>query len=361
MAHGSMKIASIVGARPQFIKCALLSRLLRQRHREVLIHTGQHYDENLSQILFDQLEISQPNYALGVGSGPHGEQTGQMLEQVEQVLIEEKPQVAVVYGDTNTTLAGALAAAKLWIPVVHVEAGLRSFNRSMPEEINRVLTDRLSSLLFCPTETAVANLNAEGITGGVHNTGDVMYDALLRNADKAEQTSQILHRLRLRPGEYHLVTVHRAVNTDDPENLSRILMALIRSRLTVIFPLHPRTRLAMNGLKSELHLESSPLRFIDPVSYLDMLALEKHARKILTDSGGVQKEAYILGVPCITLRQETEWVETLQGGWNTLVGTNPEAVTQALEASAPQASRPAVFGDGNAAGRMVALLDELEV
>jgi UDP-N-acetylglucosamine 2-epimerase len=355
-----MKIASIVGTRPQFVKCAPLSRLLRRRHREALIHTGQHYDENLSEVFFDQLDIPKPDYHLEVGSGPHGEQTGQMLERVEQVLLQEKPQVAVVYGDTNTTLAGALAAAKLWIPVAHVEAGLRSFNRNMPEELNRILTDRLSALLLCPTETAVKNLKREGITRGVHNTGDVMYDAALENANKAEETSQILDQLDLRPGEYFLVTVHRASNTDDSENLSRILTALRKLNLTVVFPIHPRTRLALEELEPELRQDPAPVRFIDPVSYLDMLALEKNASRILTDSGGVQKEAYFFEVPCITLREETEWVETLQGGWNTLVGTDPEAIGQAVEAVLPQVSQRKVFGNGNAAGRMADLLDQLE-
>lgn len=355
----AMKIASIVGARPQFIKCAPLSRLLRQRHREVLIHTGQHYDENLSQIFFDQLQIPRPDYTLEVGSGTHGEQMGQMLERVEQVLLKEKPQVTLVCGDTNTTLAGALAAAKLWIPVTHVEAGLRSFNRRMPEEINRVLTDRLSTLLFCPTETAVENLKREGITQGVHNTGDVMYDAVLYNIRRAEEGSKILARLDLRPGEYYLVTVHRADNTDNPGNLRKILEALAQLSLPTVFPVHPRTRKALKELKLELGSGTSLLRLIDPVSYLDMLVLEKKARKILTDSGGVQKEAYFLGVPCITLREETEWVETIQGEWNVLVGTDPQAIGQALVLDRSDSSRLDAFGDGHAAEKMVVLLGQL--
>lgn len=359
MAGTPQKIASIVGARPQFIKCAPLSRLLRQRHREVLIHTDQHYDHDLSRIFFDQLEIPKPNYHLDVGSGTHGEQTGQILERVEEVLLQENPQVVLVYGDTNTTLAGALAAAKLWIPVVHVEAGLRSFNRRMPEEINRVLTDRLSALLFCPTKTAVENLKKEGITQGVHNTGDVMYDALLFNMKRAEKISTISARLNIQPGSYYLVTIHRANNTDNPENLRNILTGLEYLDLPAVFPIHPRTRKALKKLKRKFNSAKPALHLIDPVSYLDMLILEKNARKILTDSGGVQKEAYFLGVPCITLRGETEWAETLQGGWNSLVRTDPKAIGLALGKDPPQGSRPEAFGDGHAAENMVALLDQL--
>jgi len=354
-----LKIASIVGARPQFIKCAPLSRLLRQRHREVLIHTGQHYDRDLSQIFFDQLEIPKPDFHLNVGSGNHGEQTGQILERVEEVLLQENPQVVLVYGDTNTTLAGALAAAKLWIPVVHVEAGLRSFNRNMPEEINRVLTDRLSALLFCPTKTAVDNLKKEGITQGAHNTGDVMYDAFLYNANRAEKISTISARLSIQPGSYYLVTIHRASNTDNPENLRKILKGLGHLDLPAVFPIHPRTRKALKKLEKKLHSAKPLQHLIDPVSYLDMLILEKNARKVLTDSGGVQKEAYFLGVPCITLRDETEWVETLQGGWNSLVGTDPRAIGLALRKDPPRGSRPETFGDGHAAEKMIALLDQL--
>ena len=354
-----MKIVSIVGARPQFIKCAPVSRLIRKRHREVLIHTGQHYDKNLSQIFFEQLNIPRPDHNLEVGSAAHGEQTAQMLWRIEEVLLKEKPRAVLVYGDTNTTLAGALAAAKLCIPVVHVEAGLRSYNRRMPEEINRILSDRISTLLLCPTQTAVENLEKEGISEGVHNTGDVMYDAVLYNAQKAEQTSQILDRLDLRPGEYYLATVHRADNTDDPRNLRKILEVLRHLDLPTIFPIHPRTRKALKGLKLELDSRASLLRLIDPVSYLDMLILEKRARKILTDSGGIQKEAYFFEVPCITLREETEWVETLREGWNTLAGTDPRVIGRALQKDTPGDSRSDVFGDGHAAEKMADLLDQL--
>jgi UDP-N-acetylglucosamine 2-epimerase len=355
----AMKIASVVGARPQFIKCAPLSRILRQEQHEVLIHTGQHYDAELSQVFFDQLAIPQPDYNLGVGSGPHGEQTAQMLCRIEEVLVKEKPQGVLVYGDTNSTLAGALAAAKLHIPVVHVEAGLRSYNRRMPEEINRVLSDRISSLLFCPTETAVQNLGREGIVAGVHNTGDVMYDAVLHNLKQAERSSDVLERLHLQPGEFYLATVHRAGNTDDAENLKNILSALEKLDKPVVFPIHPRTRKALKKIKLKLAATSAAVRLVDPVGYLDMLMLEKQALKILTDSGGVQKEAYFLGVPCITLRQETEWIETLQGGWNVLTGAHPQAIALAVSLEKPSGPPSNVFGDGRAAEKMVSLLDHL--
>ena len=353
-----MKIISIVGARPQFVKCAPLSRLIRRQHREFLIHTGQHYDPELSRIFFDQLGIPRPDIDLGVGSGPHGDQTARMLWGVEEVLLREKPDAALVFGDTNSTLAGSLAAAKLHIPVVHVEAGLRSFNRLMPEEINRVLTDRLSALLLCPTETAVKNLEQEGMTDGVHNTGDVMVDAVRQNSARAEETSQILKRLDLDPGSYYLATVHRAGNTDRREHLGDIISALENLDHDVIFPIHPRTRRAMKA--HDLHPErESSLRLVDPVGYLDMLVLEKNARKILTDSGGMQKEAFLFGVPCVTLRPETEWPETLQDGWNTLTGSDPEAIAGAAQAPPPGTPPAAPFGDGRAAEKMVALLTSL--
>ncbi len=353
-----MKVATVVGARPQFIKCAPLSLQIRRRHREFLIHTGQHYDPELSRIFFDQLGIPRPDTDLGVGSGPHGDQTARMLWRLEEVLVEEKPDAAVVFGDTNSTLAGSLAAAKLHIPVAHVEAGLRSFNRRMPEEINRVLTDRLSALLFCPTETAVRNLAAEGIVDGVHNTGDVMVDALRQHAARAEQTSTILRQLDLETEGYYLATVHRADNTDRREHLKDILDALERLDRPVIFPVHPRTRQAMkdHGLRPS---RRSPLRSINPVGYPDMLMLEKNARKILTDSGGMQKEAFLLKVPCITLRRETEWPETLQDGWNILAGADPQAISGAVQAPRPEAPPADPFGDGRAAVRMAELLETL--
>jgi len=348
-----LKVATIVGARPQFIKAAPVSRWLRLHHREVLIHTGQHYDDLLSEVFFRELEIPTPDYNLGVGSASHGRQTGEMLARVEEVLLEEKPDWVVVYGDTNSTLAAALAAAKLHIPVAHVEAGLRSYNRKMPEEINRVLTDHLSSLLFCPTDTAVRNLVREGITQGVHKVGDVMDDLALWGLEVAEQKSTILETLGIEPGGYLLATIHRPNNTDDPGNLSAIVSALNDVAETVIFPAHPRTQKALKHWG--IHLNSN-VRITEPVGYLDMLVLEKNARMILTDSGGVQKEAYILGVPCVTLREETEWVETVEAGWNILVGASRERIVEAVRNFNPTGERPPLFGDGHASQRIVEIL-----
>jgi len=350
-----LKVATIVGARPQFIKAAPVSRWLRLHHREVLIHTGQHYDDLLSEVFFRELEIPTPDYNLGVGSASHGRQTGEMLARVEEVLLEEKPDWVVVYGDTNSTLAAALAAAKLHIPVAHVEAGLRSYNRKMPEEINRVLTDHLSSLLFCPTDTAVRNLVREGITQGVHKVGDVMYDLALWGLEVAEQKSTILETLGIEPGGYLLATIHRPNNTDDPGNLSAIVSALNDVAETVIFPAHPRTQKALKHWG--IHLNSN-VRITEPVGYLDMLVLEKNARMILTDSGGVQKEAYILGVPCVTLREETEWVETVEAGWNILVGASRERIVEAVRNFNPTGERPPLFGDGHASQRIVEILTQ---
>ncbi len=351
-----MKVVSIVGARPQFIKAAAVSRLLRLQATEILVHTGQHYDQNMSEVFFDELEIPAPEYHLGVGSGSHGAQTGEMLARVEEVLLTERPDWVLVYGDTNSTLAGALAAAKLHIPVAHVEAGLRSFNRDMPEEINRVLTDHVSDLLFCPSETAVRNLAQEGITRGVHVVGDVMADTLYFAASRAEERSDILNRLKLLPGSYLLATIHRAENTDDPERLESILQAFVAVNETLIFPLHPRTRKRIDELGLHSVLQNSQVRLINPVGYLDMVCLEQSARLILTDSGGIQKEAYWLKVPCITLRDETEWVETVDAGWNYLAGTEMEQIVQAVKTFRPPANQPVLYGDGCAAQKMVAYL-----
>ncbi len=349
-----MKIITIVGARPQFIKAAPVSRVLRRAHTEILIHTGQHYDYEMSAVFFEELNIPAPDYNLGVGSASHGKQTGEMLERIESVLLEEEPDLVLVYGDTNSTLAGALAAIKLHIPVAHVEAGLRSFNRAMPEEINRVLTDHASDVLFCPTDTAIQNLSAEGITSGVHNVGDVMYDALLYNIEIAQQRSRILDKFQIAPEEYLLVTAHRPRNTDHRARLISILDALNQIDAPIIFPAHPRTQQAIERIdyRFEPHI-----RLIEPVGYLDMLVLAKHARMILTDSGGVQKEAYLLGTPCITLREETEWVETLSGGWNVLVGADGEKIITLVEDHTPQAERQPVFGDGQASQKILAVLE----
>ncbi len=381
-----MKIVSIVGARPQFIKLAPVSRALRAAGiREIIVHTGQHYDRGMSEVFFDELDIPEPHYNLGVGSGNHGAQTGEMLKKIEEVLLGENPDWVMVYGDTNSTLAGALAAAKLHIPLAHVEAGLRSFNRHMPEEINRVLTDHISTLLFCPTETAVKNLAAEGITQGVHLVGDVMLDALIDAKVRAKERSTILDRLALREEQYLLATVHRAENTDNPDRLRSIMAALTQLAETepVIFPVHPRTRKALEtlGLRVDLPLNDqatgapSPgnpstlhrppltgLLFIAPLSYLDLVRLSSSARVILTDSGGLQKEACWLGVPCVTLRDETEWVETLENGWNVLAGADTKRILGSVRGAVSPMANPGEWPGGQAvAARLASLLAQREI
>ena len=355
-----MKVVTVIGARPQFIKAAPVSRLLRQLHTEVLVHTVQHYDENMSAIFFDELDIPAPDYHLGVGSGSHGAQTGAMLTHIEQVLLQEQPDWTLIYGDTNSTLAGALAAAKLHIRVAHVEAGLRSFNRAMPEELNRIVADHLSDLLFCPSQTAVDNLAAEGIARGVHLVGDVMHDALLSAAERAQNRSGILKRLNLTARGYLLATVHRPENTDDPTRLCNILAAFGELEEAIIFPIHPRTRRVLENDSFNLKSEIANLKLIDPVGYLDMVRLEQSARMILTDSGGMQKEAYWLGVPCVTLRDQTEWVETVEAGWNVVVGADKERIVRAARAFSPPASHPSLYGDGHTASRLVDLLSGTE-
>jgi len=354
-----MKILSIVGARPQFIKCAPVSVELRKEHEEILVHTGQHYDPEMSDIFFEDLQIPQPDYHLEVGSGSHGKQTAAILEKVENVLMKEFPDLVLVYGDTNSTLAGALAAAKLHIPVAHVEAGLRSFDRSMPEEINRVVTDHVSNLLLCPTQTAIDNLAKEGIRQGVHLVGDVMVDALRHNARIAEKKSHIISQLGLTWGNYYVATVHRPGNTDDRKNLTAIIKAFRDSGKTVVFPVHPRTKKYLHeyGLGESL---SGNIRCIDPLGYIDMLHLMKHAKKILTDSGGIQKEAYVMGVPCITLRENTEWIETLTGGWNILVGADTQRILTAILTDVRTNADNTVFGTGNAAERIVQVFNKTE-
>lgn len=326
-----MKVASVVGTRPQFVKAGVVSRALRGTPgiTEILIHTGQHYDYLMSRVFFEQLELPEPDYNLGVGSGSHGSQTARMLQALEEVLLEVRPDRVLVYGDTNSTLAGALAAAKLHIPVAHVEAGLRSFNRRMPEEVNRVLTDHVSDLLFAPTATAVENLRREGITEGVHLVGDVMYDVLVENLPRAAG-SGVLQRMGLSPGGYAVATVHRAENVDHPTTLRSVLKGLeclAASALPVVLPTHPR----LTRRIEEFGLRSNHLRFVEPLPYLDMVWLVKNAALVLTDSGGLQKEACWLEVPCVTLRAETEWPETVQGGWNVLAGSDPDAVLAAAE------------------------------
>lgn len=373
-----MKIVTIVGARPQFIKAAAVTRAIQTFNqkkkpiREILVHTGQHYDYLMDKVFFEELKLPKPDYHLEVGSGSHGRQTGMILGRVEPVLRKEKPEIVVVYGDTNSTLAGALAAAKLNIPVAHVEAGLRSYNRTMPEETNRLLTDHLSTFLFCPTSQAVRNLSREGIKEGrtriVKNVGDVMYDSIRYYSKIAEKKSTILKGLslysttpdsELRTQNYYLATLHRAENTDDPKRLKSILKALdeIGRNTATLLPLHPRTK-KMMGI---YHLFSGfrNIRFIDPVSYFNMLKLEKNAKAILTDSGGVQKEAYWFGIPCFTLRQETEWVETVGSGRNVLVGTDPKKIIREishLEKGGLAKRGMGGFGDGRASQKIVQIL-----
>lgn len=353
-----MRVVSVVGARPQFIKAAPVGKALRAAgHTEILVHTGQHYDDGMSAVFFRELEIPEPDYNLGVGSGPHGWQTGQMLMRIEEVLLDEKPDWVLVYGDTNSTLAGALAACKLRIPLAHVEAGLRSFNREMPEEHNRVLTDHCSDLLFCPTQTAVDNLAREGIIQGVHFVGDTMYDAVLQFAEVARQRSTILRDMGLKPKSYLLATVHRPYNTDNAKNLRSIMAAFAEIDEPIIFPVHPRTRqkMAEFGLGNPEFKIQNP-KLIEPVGYLDMLMLEQNARLILTDSGGMQKEAYFFGVPCVTLRPETEWVETVEAGWNVLVGARKEVMLDVVGNIWPADPPAPVFGIGSSAKVIVELL-----
>jgi UDP-GlcNAc3NAcA epimerase len=340
MSSSRIKVATIVGARPQFVKAAAVSRALNNfndvqtslKFDEHIIHTGQHYDDNMSKVFFEQLKIPQPRLNLNVGSGGHGKQTGIMLEKLEHTFTQLKPDWVLVYGDTNSTLAGALAAAKIHIPVAHVEAGLRSFNRRMPEEINRILTDQISDLLFCPTETAVQHLKREGINRNVHQVGDVMRDAFDFNLELATARSDIHSRLKLTRGEYSLVTVHRAESTDDPLVFKSIVDALLElgtQAEVLVFPAHPRIKGILAQQLSKAKSEN--VMVIEPVPYLDMLALEQGARVILTDSGGVQKEASWVGVPCVTLRNETEWVETVAAGHNRLAGTVSHEILQAYE------------------------------
>ena len=355
-----MRFVTIVGARPQFIKAASLSVELRKLHTEFIVHTGQHYDDNMSDVFFREMNIPPPDRHLGVGSGSHGAQTAAMLGRIEQVLEEVQPDVMIIYGDTNSTLAGALAAAKLHIPVAHVEAGLRSFDRRMPEEINRVVADHISTWLFAPSQESVRQLAAEGITQGVHNVGDIMADSVRLFGPLARQHSVVLDRLGLKPGQYFVATVHRAANTDDAARLAGIIKGLSSASKPVVFPLHPRTRAAIqhHGLEPILHEGSGKLIAIEPLGYLDMLQLQQHAAVILTDSGGIQKEAYYHNVPCITLRDETEWMETVESGWNQLVDADPQAIASAAEdmVRLTEIPRPLLYGDGHTAEQIVEFL-----
>ncbi|MCX6250368.1 MAG: UDP-N-acetylglucosamine 2-epimerase (non-hydrolyzing) [Bacteroidetes bacterium] len=340
-----MKIVTIIGARPQFIKAATVSRQFRgvPDIHEILVHTGQHYDENMSEVFFRELEIPLPDFNLGVGSGTHAYQTGMMMIKIEEVLLREKPDFTLVYGDTNSTIAGSLSSVKLHIPVAHVEAGLRSFNRSMPEEINRIVTDRISDLLFAPTTTAIKNLENEGLAGNACFTGDVMYDSVLYYAASIRSNPEKFNTKGI-PGLYLLATIHRAENTDNPENILNILEAFSRIDYPVIFPVHPRTRKVISSIADI----PSNVHVINPVGYLEMLKLTMNAHKVITDSGGLQKEAYFLGKQCITIRNETEWVETLHDHWNILTGTLPGKILEAIHSNIPISPRKTEFGNGKA-------------
>lgn len=352
------KIITVIGARPQFIKAASVSRAFKKYGsvQEYIIHTGQHYDNNMSQTFFEELNIPRPFANLGIGSGGHGIQTGRMMIELEKIFTAEHPDMVLVYGDTNSTLAGALVASKLHLPVAHVEAGLRSYNKTMPEEVNRILTDHISDYLFCPTDVSVENLKQEGITKGVVNIGDVMFDSVLYNFSLADDSRSPMERqMGLKKRRYALVTVHRAENTDNPENLTAIFSALrsvAENHMDVVLPLHPRTE----KFVSEYKIETGGIELIPPVSYLDMLVLEKNADVIMTDSGGVQKEAYWFEVPCITLRKETEWVETVSSGWNTLVGADSQLIVDAVRSAKKGELGTRFYGDGNSADAIVDFL-----
>lgn len=347
---GKLKIVTILGARPQFIKAAAVSSLFSRYFDEILVHTGQHYDANMSDVFFEELNIPNPKYHLNIGSGSHGAMTGAMLAEIEKVLEIEKPDFVLVYGDTNSTIAGSLAASKLLIPVIHVEAGLRSFNKAMPEEQNRILTDHISDLLFVPTQTAADHLKNEGITKGVHLVGDVMYDGILHFTKIAQEKSTILEELNLTAGEFLLCTIHRAENTNSLERLTAIVSGLNACKELVVLPLHPRTLKYITDYGLKL---ADTIRVIEPVGYLDMVRLESTAKKIVTDSGGIQKEAFFLGIPCITMRDETEWVETVHNGWNILVGANEAKIVDAIKNFNPTRERKTYFGEGNASQLMV--------
>ncbi len=353
-----MKIVTVVGARPQFIKAAPVGRALRDAgHREVLVHTGQHYDDVMAEVFFRELEIPQPDFNLEVGSGSHGVQTGRMLERLEDVLVSERPDWVLIYGDTNSTLAGALAACKLNIPVAHVEAGMRSYNRVMPEEINRVLSDHVSRLLFCPTKTSAENLRREGITEGVHQVGDVMYDALLMFRPIADRRSRILDDLELAAGTYGLLTAHRAETVDSEERLRTLLKAIMELDLPIVFPVHPRTRKRIEGLGLIDRLPAT-WKVVSPVGYLDMLRLESQARVILTDSGGVQREAFFLGIPSVILRGETEWPELVEYGASVLAGSDFDAIRIDGDDAGQRIDPGVLFGLGDASVRIVKELGE---
>tara|TARA_Y100000310_G_scaffold260600_1_gene269591 strand:- start:372 stop:1430 length:1059 start_codon:yes stop_codon:yes gene_type:complete len=343
-----MKLVTIIGARPQFIKVFPISRELRKISQEIIIHTGQHYDYNMSKSFFEELDLPKPDYNLGINSTNSTNQIGRMIVEIGIILNKHKPDAVVVYGDTDSTIAGAIAANKQNIKLIHIEAGLRSFDKSMPEEINRVLTDHCSGILMCPTLTAVKNLQNEGITKKVFQTGDVMYDSIL-NFEKISDKN-IINSLNLVPGNYLLATIHRQSNTNIMKNLKEIMGAFKDSKEKIIFPVHPRTSKCLE--KYKLNENNSNIFLINPVSYLEMIALIKNAKKILTDSGGLQKEAFFLGVPCITLRENTEWIETIENGWNILVGANRSKILKAIKTFNPSKKRGTHYGCGKAAKKI---------
>jgi len=349
-----MKIVSVVGARPEFIQAMPVSQAIRADHNEVLVHTGQHYDYQMSQTFFDELDIPVPDYNLGVGSASQAQQTAEIMIGLEKVLLQEKPDFVIMRGDTNSTLAVALVASKLNIPFAHIEAGERSFNRCMPEEVNRLIADRLAGLHFCVSQVAEHNLFTEGISDSVYWVGDVMLDALLYARPIARSKSKVLEQLQIEPKKYSLVTIHRPANTDDPNRLRQIIEALNQVSEIIILPVHPRTRKALSQIN--VNLEDN-VRIIDPVGYFDMLMLEENARLIATDSGGVQREAYYMEVPCLTLRDETEWVATIETGWNKLIGANQKLILDNWFNFIPPQGHPPIYGVGTAAIRIAEILN----
>jgi UDP-GlcNAc3NAcA epimerase len=354
-----VKILTVVGNRPQFIKAAAVSGLLREQHEEILVHTGQHYDDSLSRVFFSELGLARPDRELGIGGGTNTSQCARMLAALEPLLRAERPDAALVYGDTNSTLAGALSARQAGVAVVHIEAGMRSFDRTMPEELNRVLTDHLGDLLLCSSETAVSNLRAESVAGRIVLAGDVMVDVALRQPASGGQALQAAGAYGLTPGSYALLTAHRAGNVDDPDRLRALVELVLALPLPVLFPVHPRTRARLQdaGLQEEL-AQADDVHLTEPLGYVEFSALLRQARAILTDSGGVQKEAYLAGVPCVTLRANTEWVETVEAGWNTLVDLDAEAAVAALDRE-PPTERPPLYGDGHAGERCVQAISAL--
>jgi UDP-N-acetylglucosamine 2-epimerase (non-hydrolysing)/UDP-GlcNAc3NAcA epimerase len=354
-----VRVLTVVGNRPQFIKAAAVSGLLRTEHEEILVHTGQHYDDALSEVFFRELGLARPERELGIGGGTNTSQTARMLAALEPLLTEIKPDAVLVYGDTNSTLAGALASAQRGVPVVHVEAGMRSFDRAMPEELNRVLTDHMSVLLLCASETAAENLRRESARGTIEIVGDVMVDLAYRRREDGPAGSEPLERRGVVPGAYILLTAHRAGNVDDPVRLEALVRIVESLTVPVIFPVHPRTRARLDATGLLARLETAEgVQLCEPLGYVEFGALLRGARAVLTDSGGVQKEAYLAGVPCVTLRSTTEWVETVQAGWNTLTDLDFDRVDAALAKPTPQA-RPALYGDGKAAERCVAAIGGL--